>query len=107
MEGAIQAALSCHAVCAQTLQHCIQKGGQHAEPSHLSTLQDCAQICTTSADFRLRNSPSHARVCEVCAEVCEACAQSCEQMNDDEHMQSCIDACRRCAKECRAMVRMA
>lgn len=105
--SAVQAALDCHAVCVRTLQHCVQKGGRHAEARHLGLLQDCAQICTISADFMLRNSPLHAQVCGVCAEVCEACAQSCEAINDGVQMQACVDACRRCAEECRRIAQMA
>jgi hypothetical protein len=107
MSGAIQAALDCHAVCVQTLQHCARKGGHHAEAEHLGILQDCAQICVVSADFMLRDSPVHAQVCGACADTCEACAASCEAMSDDAQMQACIDACRRCAQECRRMARTA
>jgi hypothetical protein len=106
MSSAVDAALHCHATCVQTIQHCLQKGGQHAEASHIRILEDCAQICGTSADFMLRNSEMHAQVCGVCAEVCDACAKSCEGMNDDEMMQACIDACRRCSQECRQMAGM-
>ena len=83
--------------------HCLQKGGRHAEASHMRELADCAQICATSADFMLRGSQMHARTCAVCAECCERCAQSCERMGDDQAMQQGMDACRRCAASCRAM----
>jgi hypothetical protein len=106
MSSAINAALHCHATCVQTIQHCLQKGGGHAEASHISILTDCAQICVTSADFMLRESRLHAQVCGVCTDACEACAKSCETMNDDEMMQACIDACNRCAQECRQMAGM-
>jgi hypothetical protein len=106
MSGAINAALHCHATCVQTIQHCLQKGGRHAEASHISILTDCAQICVTSADFMLRESQLHAQVCGVCADACEACAKSCQTMNDDDMMQACIDACNRCAQECRHLAGM-
>ena len=93
----------CHAICVSTISHCLAQGGRHVEASHIRTLADCAQICATSADFMLRESSHHAKICEACAEVCEACAKSCEQMPDDAMMRACADACRRCAESCRAM----
>lgn len=107
MQDAIQNALNCHAVCVQTLQHCVSKGGMHAQPEHIKVLEDCAQICVTSADFMLRQSQLHARVCGVCADACDACARSCGEMNDDAQMQACIDACIRCGESCRRMAQMA
>ena len=103
MQQCIQECMSCHAVCLSTVQHCLQKGGRHAEASHVRGLLDCAQICVTSADFMLRGSQMHARTCGVCAEACAACAQSCEQMADDQMMQQCAQACRRCEASCREM----
>lgn len=100
--------MDCHAVCVQTIAHCLQLGGRHAEASHIRILQDCAQICATSADFMIRGSPFHSRTCGVCAEICETCAQSCERMaQGDAQMQACVDACRRCADSCRRMAAMA
>jgi hypothetical protein len=108
MMQCINNCMDCHAVCLQTISHCLQLGGRHAEAEHIRTLQDCAQICATSADFMLRGSPLHARTCGVCAEVCDACADSCERMaQNDQQMQACVDACRRCAESCRRMAAMA
>lgn len=103
MQQCIQECTNCHQVCVHTMQHCLQKGGQHAQADHIRGLADCAQICATSADFMLRGSQLHKGTCGVCAEACEQCASSCEQMNDDQVMQQCIDACRRCAQSCREM----
>ena len=103
MQQCIQECTSCHAVCVTTKAHCLQKGGKHAEPRHVGLLDDCAQICATSADFMLRGSPLHAKTCRACAAVCEQCAQDCERMGDDAMMRQCADACRRCAQSCRQM----
>jgi hypothetical protein len=79
-------------------------GGKHADPNHIRLLQDCAQICITSADFMLRGSQYHGLTCAACAQICEACAQECESMADgNDFMQRCADACRRCAESCRQM----
>ncbi len=103
MQACIDECQQCHATCLKTIEHCLQKGGRHAEPDHIRLLADCAQICATSADFMLRGSPLHARTCGVCAEACEQCAQDCERMGDDQSMQQCAEACRRCAESCRQM----
>jgi hypothetical protein len=94
---------NCHAICQETVSHCLQKGGPHAAPDHIRLLLDCVQICATSADFMLRGSDLHTYTCGVCAEVCELCAQDCERFGDDEMMRRCAEICRRCAESCRRM----
>jgi hypothetical protein len=82
------------------MNHCLESGGKHVEPTHFRLMINCAEICRTAADFMLSNSNLHARICAACAEVCDACAQSCEQVGE---MDECIQACRRCADSCRKM----
>lgn len=103
MQECIDSCTRCHAICVETMTHCLKKGGKHADPAHIKLLADCAQICATSADFMLRGSDLHGRTCAVCAEVCERCAKSCERMADDEMMKACAEECRRCAESCRRM----
>ncbi len=79
----------CHDVCLHTIQHCLEKGGRHAAPDHIRLLQDCVQICHTSVDFLLRNSPLHVEVCEACAQVCDVCAKSCTELGETECAESC------------------
>ena len=101
MQDCIKECLDCHAICLATISHCLYKGGEHAAPVHIRLLQDCAQICSTSADFMLRGSPEHGRTCGVCAEICRKCAESCQRMaGDDELMRRCAEVCRRCADSC-------
>ena len=102
MRACIDACQSCHAVCVETITHCLTMGGEHAEAEHIRTLQDCAQICATSADFMLRGSPSHMDVCGVCADLCETCAESCNAL-DGAEMKRCAQECRSCAESCRQM----
>jgi hypothetical protein len=97
----------CHAICVETIRHCLEKGGRHAAPAHIRLLQDCAQICATSADFMLRGSELHSRTCAACAEVCARCAEECERMADDDMMRECAELCRRCAESCREMAHAA
>lgn len=103
MQQCIQNCQDCHRICAETVQHCLQQGGRHAEPDHVRDLLDCEQICALSADFMIRQSPFHERTCAVCAEVCARCAESCEQVNDGPAMQRCVDICRQCEDSCRQM----
>ena len=98
MQECIDACHACHATCEATIQHCLAAGGENAAVNHIRTMQDCAEICQTAANFMLRRSASSGQLCAVCAEVCRACAESCETMVDDAMMRECADVCRRCAK---------
>ncbi len=101
MPDAIKACLDCHSMCLQTaMNFCLERGGRHVEQKHFRLMLNCAELCQTSANFMLSDSPLHGRVCLVCAEVCEACAKSCEQVGD---MRECAEECLRCAKNCRTM----
>jgi hypothetical protein len=90
-------------MCLLTIPYCLQHGGQHAEAAHIRLLLDCAEICQTSANFMLRGSDLHSRICAVCAEICDRCAQDCERFEGDQQMQACAQACHRCAESCRQM----
>ena len=101
MQDAIQACLDCHSLCLRmATTFCLEQGGRHAEPKHLRLMLNCAELCQTSANFMLSDSPLHGRVCLICAETCEACAKSCEQVGD---MRDCLEECQDCAKSCRTM----
>jgi hypothetical protein len=102
MRECIDNCTNCHNICLETIVHCLQMGGKHAETAHVRLLMDCAEICATSANFMLRGSDLHSRTCAVCAEVCKRCADDCEQLADgDEQMLRCAEMCRRCAESCR------
>ena len=105
MDACIDNCQSCYEVCLETIAHCLEKGGEHASPNHIKLLQDCVQICQTSADFMIRGSDYHALTCGVCADVCEACADECEKMSQEagDLMTRCAEECRRCAESCREM----
>ncbi len=99
--------LECHSICLETVAYCLEHGGKYTEAGHIGLLLDCAEICQTSANFMLRGSDLHGRICGVCAEVCERCAQDCEAFGDDATMRACADICCRCAESCRQMASMA
>lgn len=104
MQQCIQNCLDCHSICLSTVStYCLKQGGHHAEAAHVRLMLDCAEICQTSANFMLRGSSSHARICGVGAEICERCASVCEIFADDAQMQACAEVCHRCAQSCRNM----
>ena len=99
-EQLIKSIKKCHEACLDSLSYCIDMGGPHAEPNHLTVLIDCAKICETSNDFLLRDSGFSPLPVEICSLICDECADSCEQFKDDENMQRCATMCRECKKEC-------
>lgn len=104
MQQCIEDCLRCHGVCLQTASHCLELGGKHADPAHIGLLLDCSEICRTAANFMLRSSDHHQRICSVCAEICRACADDCERMaGDDSMLQQCAMECRRCQQSCERM----
>jgi hypothetical protein len=108
MQRCIELCQSCHESCLTTTTHCLEMGGVHASLSHINILADCAATCAQSADFMLRGSDMHGRVCGVCAEACERCAADCERLaGGDEQMLSCAAICRQCAESCRTMAAVA
>ena len=107
MQECIQEFHRCHDSCTETVTHCLQMGGDHAQPDHIRLLLDCAEICQTSASFMLRVSDFHGQICGICAEICERCADDCERFGDDEMMQRCAEICRSCANSCREMAQTA
>ena len=101
MQDAIKACLDCHSMCLRmATTFCLEQGGRHVEQKRLRLMLNCAELCQTSANFMLSDSPMHGRVCLICAEACEACAKSCEQVGD---MRECVEECLSCAKSCRSM----
>lgn len=103
MDHCIDNCQECHETCLALVDHCLTKGGRHADAAHIRLLLDCAQICSTSADFMIRGSDLHTETCRACSEVCERCADDCAKMADDQEMKDCVAVCRRCAESCRQM----
>src|SRR5512140_1314185 len=101
MRECIEDCQDCHNICTETLHYCLDKGGEHANPNHLSLMLDCVEICQISANFMLRGSSLHSRTCSVCAQVCEMCAEDCSKFGGDEMMQECAEVCRNCSDSCR------
>ena len=108
MRQCIQECLSCHAICLETVQHCLRLGGKHAESRHIGTLLACAEICQSSANIMLAGSELHTASCGACAEICRECAEECRHMaKGDQTMTRCADACSKCAEMCDRMAHAA
>lgn len=107
MNDCIDNCTSCHAICLETLNYCVTKGGEHTAHDHIALLAACADICATSASTMLRGATTVSpAVCGACAEVCRHCADSCERMGEDAEMLRCAEICRRCAASCTEMAAM-
>lgn len=104
MQKCIQLCRDCHAICTQTIAHCLKLGGRHAAPDHIRLFADCAQMCATAADYMIRESPFHDRICRVCSDLCKQCGKDCEQVAaDDQMVKQCIEMCKKCAGSCERM----
>lgn len=103
MNDCIDNCTQCHAICLETIDYCLGKGGTHAAPDPIALLSACADVCATSADTMLRGATVHPVICGACAEVCRQCAAACEAMGEDAEMKRCAEVCRRCADSCTAM----
>ncbi|MET7391233.1 four-helix bundle copper-binding protein [Streptomyces sp. NPDC005529] len=102
MQDCVEACLSCHSMCEETMSSCMNMGGQ-AQMQVMRTLMDCSEATRMCADMMMRRSPMSAEMCAMCAKACDMCAQSCMSMPDDPQMMRCAEACRHCADMCRAM----
>jgi hypothetical protein len=104
MQRCIDLCHECHALCNQTIAHCLKLGGSHAAHDHIQLFIDCAQMCMITADYLTRESVIHDRVCRVCADACRLCAESCEMVaGENQLLKRCADMCRRCADSCVSM----
>ena len=70
----------------------------------MQLMEDCADICQTTARIVTRRSPRHADIATACASVCDLCAASCEKFIGDPHMKACANQCYLCASACRQVV---
>jgi hypothetical protein len=93
----------CHEVCLSTVPYCLDQEGRHVSAMHITLLLDCANISQQAADFMLRGSQEHGRMCAACAAICQTCAEDCDTFIDDDVMRACAEACRKCAESCERM----
>lgn len=93
---------SCVQECLRCMNHCLNMGGDHAVYDHQCAMQDCADICETTARYLCRESPQIEQICTVCAQICHHCAISCSRLSEnDEQMDACVRSCNACEEACR------
>lgn len=81
----ISTCLECYRTCTEMASdHCLERGGPHVEPKHFRTMLACAEICGTSAQMTMLQSPYHYPLCMLCARICEDCADSCRDLEGME-----------------------
>ncbi|GAA0907458.1 four-helix bundle copper-binding protein [Streptomyces thermoalcalitolerans] len=102
MQDCVQACMSCHTVCEETMSSCMQMGGQ-TQMQIMRALMDCSEMTRMCADMMMRRSPLAAEMCAMCAKACDMAAEACMSMPDDKMMTRCAEECRRCAEMCRTM----
>jgi hypothetical protein len=44
MRDCIQECNRCHDICLESVTYCLEMGGEHAVPSHIRLLLDCAEM---------------------------------------------------------------
>lgn len=96
----------CHDICLDILvNYCYVQGGEYTNPHHLKIMDDCIEICETTANFLRRNSEFSNEVCAPCASICYECANSCANLPSRE-MQKCAEIARQCAQSCEQLARV-
>ena len=103
MSDCVEKCTQTHGACLELADYCLRKGGPLAQPDTIELFEDCAEMCSTAADFLVRGSPRHALTCSIAAEISEECAIGCEAWPDDPILRQCAQICRTCAESCRAM----
>ncbi len=103
MQQCIAHCQSCAAVCTETSQHCLRKGGQHAALDRIALMQLCAGICDLAAKSMQLGARSHHAFCRLCSSICDDCASDCESMGADDLMLDCARVCRECSESCATM----
>jgi hypothetical protein len=103
LQDCIQECLRCYQTVLETIQYCIQRGGEHVDPHHLKVMQTCTETSRTSAALMMLQSPYYPLACDLCAQVCRACAKSCSDIHDDA-MRACEQMCFSCAESCEGIL---
>jgi hypothetical protein len=104
MKECIEDCRKCADICEETITHCLDMGGKHAEESHINLLKECITVCKRAEEAMTAGAPNHKEICAECAEVCRKCAESCESIDpEDEQMMRCAEMCKKCADSCEQM----
>ena len=102
MQDCINHCQSVQEECLQTVQYCVDKGGEYADPDCIALLITCEAIAGASVKAMSVGSEYHTKVCKATAEICEAVVRDFEDFNDraSRHL---VKVAQRCAESCREM----
>ena len=65
MQSCIDSCTKCAQICEECFNLCLQEADVKARMNCIKTLQDCAEICYTSASYISRSSGSIKEICNV------------------------------------------
>jgi hypothetical protein len=103
MQDCVEACMSCHSMCEETMSSCMQMDGGQDRMQIMRALLDCSEATRMRADMMMRRSPMATEMCAMCAKACDMCAEACMSIPDDPQMTRCAESCSRCAEMCRTM----
>ncbi|MDO8410932.1 MAG: four-helix bundle copper-binding protein [Phenylobacterium sp.] len=103
MDDCVALCIASHRSCLTSARHVIEQPGLRAPAQFVALLQDCAELCQTTANSMLRGAPTHTLLCSACADLCAACAQACDAFKGDAVLTRCAATCRECGAACRHM----
>ena len=102
MARCIDSCTRMHQVALTAAGHALRHGNGENSNHVIRVLSDCVEMCQTAANFMLRGSPNHTRVCAVNAEICREVAKTCGEF-EDEAMRTVTKAAEECAEACESM----
>jgi len=103
MDDCVTLCIASHRRCLTSARHVLEQPQLHAAAQLVALLQDCAELCQTTANSMLRGAATHTLLCNACADLCAACAQACDAYKNDTVLTQCAATCRDCGAACRHM----
>ena len=103
MDDCVALCIASHRSCLTSARHVMGQPQLRAPAQLVALLQDCAELCQTTANSMLRGAPTHTLLCRACADLCEACAQACDAFKNDAVLTRCAATCRERGAACRRM----
>lgn len=86
IDRCVQDLMTCHDVCLQAASNAS------GNSSHATMLQDCAELCQTTAHFLQHGDPLYGYVTSAAATVTQVCGERCESMGDSNTANACKSA---------------
>ncbi|WP_377369060.1 four-helix bundle copper-binding protein [Phenylobacterium ferrooxidans] len=100
MDDCVTLCVASHRSCLTSARHVLEQPQLNAPAELVALLQDCAELCQTTANSMVRGAPTHTLLCGACADLCAACAQACDAYKNDTVLTLCAVTCRDCGAAC-------